>query len=56
MGRDENGCYCVLCVDRGADAVTGIERVVDDVLTYGWHVVMVPEDEHGPGWAFTIGL
>ncbi|MFH9754362.1 DUF4262 domain-containing protein [Streptomyces griseus] len=23
---------------------------------HGWHVVMVPEDEIGPGFAYTIGL
>ncbi len=27
-----------------------------NVQQHGWHVVMVPEDEVGPGFAYTIGL
>jgi hypothetical protein len=32
------------------------ERIVRDVRKHGWHVIMVPEDEEGPGFAYTIGL
>ncbi|MFD9389502.1 DUF4262 domain-containing protein [Streptomyces sp. NPDC060000] len=30
--------------------------IIDNVRRHGWHVVMVPEDEVGPGFAYTIGL
>ncbi|AXE82514.1 DUF4262 domain-containing protein [Streptomyces atratus] len=30
--------------------------VIEHVQQHGWHVVMVPEDEIGPGFAYTIGL
>jgi hypothetical protein len=32
------------------------QKVLDDIATYGWHVVKVYEDEVGPGFAFSIGL
>ena len=31
-------------------------QVHADIARYGWHVVQVPEDSEGPGFAFTIGL
>jgi len=31
-------------------------RVREDIRRFGWHVVKVMGDEHGPGWAYTIGL
>lgn len=27
-----------------------------DIATYGWHVIMVREDDKGPAFAFTMGL
>ncbi|MCX5173543.1 DUF4262 domain-containing protein [Streptomyces antibioticus] len=30
--------------------------IIENVQRRGWHVVMVPEDEIGPGFAYTIGL
>ncbi|WP_405786129.1 DUF4262 domain-containing protein [Streptomyces sp. NBC_01367] len=58
MLRDRFECRCVLCHDYGdraeADRVGG--RIIADVRRHGWHVVMVPEDEIGPGFAYTIGL
>ncbi|WP_330459538.1 DUF4262 domain-containing protein [Streptomyces sp. NBC_00820] len=30
--------------------------ITANVWQHGWHVVMVPEDEIGPGFAYTIGL
>ncbi|MFJ8948307.1 DUF4262 domain-containing protein [Streptomyces sp. NPDC102395] len=30
--------------------------IIENVQQHGWHVVMVPEDEIGPGFAYTIGL
>jgi hypothetical protein len=29
---------------------------VEKVQERGWQVMMIPGDENGPGWAFTIGL
>jgi hypothetical protein len=31
-------------------------KVLDDVRTYGWHVVLIEEDQEGPGFGFTVGL
>ncbi|MEV7416320.1 DUF4262 domain-containing protein [Streptomyces sp. NPDC089919] len=51
-------CRCVLCHDYGdRDEADRIDRtVIEHVQRHGWHVVMVPEDEIGPGFAYTIGL
>jgi hypothetical protein len=32
------------------------EQTVAQVREYGWQVMMIPADDNGPGWAFTIGL
>jgi uncharacterized protein DUF4262 len=32
------------------------QKVIDDIKEYGWHVVLIPEQDGTPGWAFTIGL
>ena len=32
------------------------QRVVDDISAYGWHCTLVPEDEEGPGFSYSIGL
>ena len=34
----------------------GDEKLLADIHGHGWHVVAVPEDSHGPGFAFTVGL
>jgi hypothetical protein len=51
-------CQCVICHDYGdrneADRVD--VKIGEDVRQFGWHVVMVPEDDIGPGFAYTIGL
>ena len=31
-------------------------KLLDDIRRHGWHIVAVPEDRHGPGFAFTVGL
>ncbi|WP_264201768.1 DUF4262 domain-containing protein [Streptomyces antimicrobicus] len=51
-------CRCVLCHDYGdRDQVNRMDQtVIEHVQQHGWHVVMVPEDEIGPGFAYTIGL
>ncbi|MFD0375723.1 DUF4262 domain-containing protein [Streptomyces sp. NPDC127112] len=58
MTDDPFQCRCVLCHDYGdrdeADRMD--QTVIEHVQQHGWHVVMVPEDEIGPGFAYTIGL
>ncbi|MGW2397286.1 DUF4262 domain-containing protein [Kitasatospora sp. NPDC001664] len=58
MVDDPFQCRCVLCHDYGdRDEVGQVERaIIGNVQEHGWHVVMVPEDEIGPGFAYTIGL
>ncbi|WP_050031271.1 DUF4262 domain-containing protein [Verrucomicrobium sp. BvORR034] len=34
----------------------GDEKLLGDVQEYGWHVVAIPDDAEGPGFAFTVGL
>jgi len=31
-------------------------KVLSDIEEVGWHVILVPEDNQGAGFAFTIGL
>jgi hypothetical protein len=58
MTRDPFQCRCVLCHEYGdrdeADRM-GL-TIIENVQQHGWHVVMVPEDEIGPGFAYTIDL
>ena len=32
------------------------EKIIADVKRHGWHIVGVPDDDAGPGFAFTVGL
>jgi hypothetical protein len=32
------------------------QRVIDDIDAYGWHVICIPADQVGPGFAYSIGL
>ena len=44
---------------RQAPAVSekdGEQKLVSDVEDFGWHVIMVPEDDEGPAFAYSIGL
>lgn len=34
----------------------GDRKLISLIAEGGWNVIYVPEDEHGPGFAFTIGL
>jgi len=34
----------------------GDRKLIEDVRTHGWHIVAVPSDSEGPGFAFTVGL
>lgn len=51
-------CRCVLCHDYGdRDENDRLdEDTIADVRQFGWSVLMIPEDDLGPGWAYTIGL
>jgi len=31
------------------------EKLLGNIREYGWHVVMVPDDDVGPGFAYTVG-
>jgi len=35
---------------------SGDVKLLEDVQRHGWHIVAVPADPHGPGFAFTVGL
>ncbi|MFE9910747.1 DUF4262 domain-containing protein [Streptomyces clavifer] len=58
MADDPFQCRCVLCHDYGdRDEADHMDlTVIEHVRQHGWHVVMVPEDEIGPGFAYTVGL
>ncbi|HEY9327342.1 MAG TPA: DUF4262 domain-containing protein [Streptomyces sp.] len=58
MSRDSFECRCVLCHDYGdRDEADRVDlTIIENVRQHGWHVVMVPEDEVGPGLAYTVGL
>ncbi|MGW8327498.1 DUF4262 domain-containing protein [Streptomyces sp. NPDC055897] len=58
MTVDPFQCRCVLCHDYGdRDEADRMDlTIIENVQRDGWHVVMVPEDEIGPGFAYTIGL
>ena len=58
MPDDHFVCRCVLCHDYGdRDSADRVDmKVSEDIGRFGWHVVMVPEDDTGPGFAYTIGL
>lgn len=32
------------------------QKVRDDVRQHGWHVVIIPDDDEGPGFAYSIGM
>lgn len=58
MTDDPFQCRCVLCHGYGDrnEADRADLTIIENVQQHGWHVVMVPEDEFGPGFAYTIGL
>ena len=58
MPDDHFVCRCVLCHDYGDrnDADSVDLGIIEDIQQYGWSVIMVPEDDIGPGFAYTIGL
>ncbi|WP_237535856.1 DUF4262 domain-containing protein [Streptomyces sp. SID3343] len=58
MRSDLPECRCITCHDYGdrADWDHMDQWTVDTIRDRGWGVVMVPADEDGPGFAYTIGL
>jgi hypothetical protein len=58
MPGDRFACRCVLCHDYGDrdDADRMDLTIRDNIRRFGWHVMMIPEDDIGPGFAYTIGL
>jgi hypothetical protein len=32
------------------------QRVLDDVAKFGWHLIQVNADDHGPGFVYSIGM
>ncbi|MFC7262772.1 DUF4262 domain-containing protein [Streptomyces lutosisoli] len=58
MPDDHPACRCVICHDYGdRDEADRMDlRTVDQIQEHGWSVVMVPADDEGPGFAYTIGL
>ncbi|MET7474656.1 DUF4262 domain-containing protein [Streptomyces sp. NPDC005648] len=55
MPTDHTVCHCVVCQNiTELDART--RSVVATIDQHGWQVMMIPTDDQGPGWAYTIGL
>ncbi|MFF5010563.1 DUF4262 domain-containing protein [Streptomyces phaeochromogenes] len=55
MPTDHTVCHCVICQPAdGLDPRT--QETVDAINEHGWQVIMIPADDQGPGWAYTIGL
>ncbi|SEF55985.1 protein of unknown function [Actinacidiphila yanglinensis] len=55
MPTDSAACHCVLCQDID-EPDPRTRSTVDVIRQHGWQVVMIPADDLGPGWAYTIGL
>ncbi|MEV7007287.1 DUF4262 domain-containing protein [Streptosporangium sp. NPDC051022] len=53
---DQLTCQCLLCVAHDVELDEFDRDTMRKVRERGWVVIMVPEDEDGPGWAFTVGL
>ncbi|MEU0519390.1 DUF4262 domain-containing protein [Streptosporangium sp. NPDC006007] len=53
---DQLTCHCLLCVEQDVELDEIDRSTMPHVREHGWAVIMVPEDEDGPGWAFTVGL
>ena len=32
------------------------QRALDDIKQYGWHLIIVPDDEGGPGFVYSVGM
>ncbi|MFI0349243.1 DUF4262 domain-containing protein [Actinomadura sp. 9N407] len=58
MSDGRPACECILCRDYGdRDRMDNFRlRTIVHISQYGWSVVLVPADDQGPGWAYTVGL
>ncbi|MFC5750461.1 DUF4262 domain-containing protein [Actinomadura rugatobispora] len=56
MSRDQPPCRCLLCHDYGDEIEPMTAQTIAQIHEHGWQVMMIPTDDVGPGWAFTIGL
>ncbi|MEU5565063.1 DUF4262 domain-containing protein [Micromonospora musae] len=58
MNKAESLCRCILCHDYedSADLHPMELTTIGHVQQHGWSVKMIPEDDEGPGWAYTVGL
>jgi hypothetical protein len=58
MPADRPPCACIICHDHGdRDRLDNFQlRTIVHVTQYGWSVVLIPANDAGPGWAYTIGL
>ncbi|MBW8482399.1 DUF4262 domain-containing protein [Actinomadura parmotrematis] len=58
MSDSRPPCQCVLCHDYGdRDRMDNfLLRTIVHITQYGWSVVLVPGENDGPGWAYTLGL
>ena len=58
MDTSEQYCQCPLCdgepADLGTDAY--MESITGHVERMGWAVPAVYGDEHGPAWAYSVGI
>ncbi|MEV6374772.1 DUF4262 domain-containing protein [Micromonospora musae] len=58
MNQAESPCRCILChdYDDSADLHPMELTTIGHIQQHGWTVKMIPEDDEGPGWAYTVGL
>jgi hypothetical protein len=42
--------------DRKADDERDEKEMLANIKMYGWHVMQIPQDDEGPGFAYSIGL
>jgi len=60
MWRDpDRVCHCLLhepLPDRDASFNEHDRKLIADVRTHGWHIVMIPDDAVTAGWVFSVGM
>ena len=52
----EGSCRCLICNNETDDLDAVDTKLVADIESTGWGVLMIPEDDDSLGWAFTVGL
>jgi hypothetical protein len=58
-GDRSSECHCRLHQPADYDSKTlddGDRKLLADVLEYGWHLVLIPDDAVTRGWVFTVGM